>query len=268
MAIVTLTTDFGDGSSYVAAMKGAVLSVNPHARIVDLSHRLPPQDLVATGYFLSDALHYFPAGTVHAVVVDPGVGTDRAALCVEWNGQMIVVPDNGCWAPIVRPTDPPPNVFRIEEPRYRRGDVSATFHGRDIFAPAAGHLSIGIRPDQLGPRASKWVRLALPEPLVTEAGIFGRVMIVDPFGNLITNIGADSVPTNAAISIAGQGPLRVVRTYGGAEPGTVVALIGSSGRLEVAVVNGSAASRLGVGLGTVVEVVRSSEPAPLLPAGR
>src|SRR3954470_4439251 len=103
--IVTLTTDFGDGSSYVAAMKGAILAVNPAARLLDLSHRLPPQDLLAAAYFLSDTLRWFPPGTIHLVVVDPGVGTDRAALCVEWNGQVILVPDNGCWTPVLRPAD-------------------------------------------------------------------------------------------------------------------------------------------------------------------
>src|SRR5439155_11328439 len=115
--IVTLTTDFGDGSSYVAAMKGALLAVNPAARPLDLSHRLPPQDLTAAAYFLADALPWFPAGTVHVVVVDPGVGTGRALLCVEWNGQTVLVPDNGCWTAILRPGDPPPRVYRLEERR-------------------------------------------------------------------------------------------------------------------------------------------------------
>src|SRR4051812_14941701 len=108
---VTLTTDFGDGSNYVAAMKGALLAVNPAAHIIDLTHHLPPQDLVAAAFFLSHTLPWFPAGTIHVVVVDPGVGTDRAALCVGWNGQSILVPDNGCWTAVFRTADPPPSVY-------------------------------------------------------------------------------------------------------------------------------------------------------------
>jgi S-adenosylmethionine hydrolase len=251
---VTLTTDFGDGSSYVAAMKGAVLGVNPAAHIVDLTHRLPPQDLVATGYFLSHTLHWFPAGTIHIVVVDPGVGTDRAALCVGWNGQYILVPDNGCWTAVLRTAAPPPSVIRLENPKYRRPKVSATFHGRDVFGPAAGHLSLRVPSSELGPPATDWVSLALPEPTKTADGVTGQVVFVDAFGNLITNIRAIVVPAGAAVSISGQTVPRRVRTYGDAEPGAVVALIGSSGELEIAVVNGSAAARLGFGVGTPVVV--------------
>jgi S-adenosylmethionine hydrolase len=257
MAIVTLTTDFGDGSSYVAAMKGALLAVDGHANIIDLSHRLPPQDLLAAAYFLSDTLYCFPAGTIHVVVVDPGVGTERAILCVQWNDQIVLVPDNGCWTPIVRQNDAPPVVFRVEDQRYRRANVSATFHGRDIIAPAAGHLAIGVRPDQLGPRVSGWVRMMLPEASVTNWGAAGQVVIADPFGNLITNIPAELVSAGAAVTVGGQRVSRVVRTYGDAEPETIVALIGSSGRLEIAVVNGSAAVRLGLGVGTPVAVRRN-----------
>ncbi|HEY1377922.1 MAG TPA: SAM-dependent chlorinase/fluorinase [Gemmataceae bacterium] len=255
--VVTLTTDFGDGSSYVAAMKGALLAVNPAARLLDLTHRLPPQDLTAAAYFLADALPWFPPGTVHVVVVDPGVGTDRAALCVEWNGQVILVPDNGCWTALLRAGDPPPPVYRLENRRFWQPDVSATFHGRDIFAPAAGHLTLGVKPAELGPPVAEWVRLTLPQPEITAGGVRGVVVIVDSFGNLVTNIPAAAMPPGARVQIGGQPVPRRVRTYGDAEPGALVALIGSSGRLEVAVVNGSAAARLGFGTGTPVEVRRT-----------
>jgi S-adenosylmethionine hydrolase len=256
MRIVTLTTDFGDGSTYVAAMKGALLAVNPHARILDLTHRLPPQDLVATAYFLCDTLPFFPTGTIHVVVVDPGVGTDRAILCVEWRCQIILVPDNGCWAPLVASGDPPPLVRRVEGGRYRRANVSATFHGRDIFAPAAGYMSNEFPRSELGPVVSDWVRMTLPQPTITREGATGQVVVVDSFGNLITNISADMVPPGSNVVIAGESVPRLVRTYGDAEPGALVALIGSTGRLEVAVVNGSAAARLGLGVGATVEVGR------------
>lgn len=254
MSLVTLTTDFGDGATYVAAMKGALLAVDPEARVIDLSHRLPPQDLVATSYFLSDTLSWFPPATIHVVVVDPGVGTDRALLCAEWNGQVILAPDNGCWTSVVR-VDQTPRVYRLAERRYWRSTVSATFHGRDILAPVAGHLSLGVRPDELGPSVAEWARLALPEPFVMTEGLRGEVVVVDDFGNLVTNIRLE-LPAGP-VRIAGTTVSQRVRTYGEAEPGTLVALIGSTGRLEIAVVNGSAARRLGVGAGTSVQVDRN-----------
>jgi S-adenosylmethionine hydrolase len=254
MSLVTLTTDFGDGSSYVAAMKGVLLAVNPAAHLLDLSHRLPPQNLTAAAYFLVDTLPWFPPGTIHVVVVDPGVGTGRAILCVEWNGQTILVPDNGCWTSLLRPSDPLPAVYRLEERRYWRPTISATFHGRDIFAPAAGHLSLGVAPAELGPPVTDWVRITLPQPVVSAGGVRGEVVVVDPFGNLVSNIPASLAPPGAGVRIAGQPVPRRVRTYGDAEPGALVALIGSSDRLEVAVVQGSAAARLGVGVGAPVEI--------------
>jgi S-adenosylmethionine hydrolase len=253
MATVTLTTDFGDGSSYVAAMKGALLAVNPAARLLDLTHRIPPQDLKAAAYFLADTLSWFPAKTIHVVVVDPGVGTDRALLCVEWAGQIILVPDNGCWTPILRPIDPPPRVYRLEQRRFWRPDVSATFHGRDILAPVAGHLSLGVAPVDLGPAVSDWTHLSLPQSRFNTNGILGEVVIVDRFGNLLTNITVNEIPSQAAVQIDGRIGAKPVKTYGDAEPGTLVALIGSAGRLEIAVVNGSAADRLCLGLGAAVE---------------
>jgi S-adenosyl-L-methionine hydrolase (adenosine-forming) len=254
MAIITLTTDFGDGSSYVAAMKGAVLSVNPAARLLDLSHRLPPQSLVATAWFLADSLPWFPPGTIHVVVVDPGVGTGRALLCVEWSNQVILAPDNGCWTPILQSDDSPPRVYRLENPRLWRPTVSPTFHGRDVLAPVAGHLSLGATPADLGPRVSHWASLTLPDPEITTDGVRGEVVVVDTFGNLVTNIGAGMIRPDFRVLVDLKEVSRFVQTYGDAEPGTLVVLIGSTGRLEIAVVNGSAAARLGVSVGTVVEV--------------
>jgi S-adenosylmethionine hydrolase len=258
MALVTLTTDFGDGSSYAAALKGAVLTVNPSARLHDLSHRLPPQDLIATAYFLGDVLPWFPAGTVHVVVVDPAVGTHRALLAVEWNGQVILAPDNGCWTSVLRPVAEPPRVFRLENPAYWRPEVSATFHGRDILGPVAGHLTLGVGADKLGPAVTEWVGLTLPQPNVLDNGVRGEVVVADSFGNLVSNIPALAVPEQCEVRIAGQRLGRRVRTYGDAEPGALVALIGSSGRLEVAVVQGSAAARLGIGVGATIEVTATA----------
>jgi S-adenosylmethionine hydrolase len=259
--LVTLTTDFGGGSSYVAAMKGALLAVNPAARLVDLSHDLPPQNLVATAYFLADALPWFPPKTIHVVVVDPGVGTDRSLLCVEWREQQLLVPDNGCWTSLLAGGERPA-VYRLTERRFWRPVVSATFHGRDILAPVAGHLTLGVAPAQLGVRVKRWHSVNLPCPMATAddnnvtgaLSISGEVVIVDRFGNLITNIPADILSPDTTVRLPNGANPRLVKTYGEGEPGELVALIGSSGRLEIAVVNGSAARRLCSGLGTPVNL--------------
>jgi S-adenosylmethionine hydrolase len=256
MSLITLTTDFGEGSSYVAAMKGAVLSVNANARLLDVTHSLPPQDLVATSWFLHDALPYFPADTIHVVVVDPGVGTDRALLCVEWRRGFMLVPDNGCWTSILKPNESP-IVRRLENSKFWRQKVSATFHGRDILAPVAGHLSVGLPSVELGPEISEWVRLVRTEPVATSQSIRGTIVVVDPFGNLVTDIPAHLVEGEPRVKIGRETTEHWVKSYGHAEPGTLVALIGSTGRLEVAVVYGSAARRLGVGAGEPVDVKRS-----------
>src|SRR5262249_44818334 len=154
--IITLTTDFGDASPYVAAMKGVILGINPAARILDLGHRLPPQDVRHASYFLAAALPYFPSGVLHVVVVDPGVGSERAALCVEVAGHCVLAPDNGCLTGFLDAVGGTPVVRRLAEPRYWRPQVSSTFHGRDIFAPAAAWLSRGVDPADLGPALSAW----------------------------------------------------------------------------------------------------------------
>jgi S-adenosylmethionine hydrolase len=254
--LITLTTDFGEGSPYVAAMKGVVLSINPRARLLDLGHAIGPQDLRHAAFFLRSALPYFPAGTLHVIVVDPGVGTERAALYVEAGGQRLLVPDNGCWTPLARGAAEPPRVRRLAEPRYWRPEVSATFHGRDVFAPAAAHLSLGVDPALVGPAVSDWVRLEFPEPVLAPDRLSGEVVFVDNFGNLITNIPA------AAYADWAERPVRVaagdrevthrVRTYGEAAPGALVALTSSVGTLEVAIVQGNAARQLGLGTGAPV----------------
>jgi S-adenosylmethionine hydrolase len=255
--LITLTTDFGEESPYVAAMKGVVLGINPAARLVDLTHQVPPQDVRHAAFFLAGAVPYFPAGTLHVVVVDPGVGSERAVLYVETDGQRLLAPDNGCWTSLLKPGSPGPRVIRVAEPRYWRQPVSATFHGRDIFAPVAGHLSLGVDPADLGPSVTEWVHL--PEPPPPRPGmnsLTGQVVFVDHFGNLITNIAAEGLqpPTVLGVGKQGRKRFRWVRTYAEASPGTLVALASSNGMLEVAVVQGNAARALKAGVGTPVTV--------------
>jgi S-adenosylmethionine hydrolase len=255
--LITLTTDFGAGSPYVAAMKGVILTINPAARIVDLSHEIPPQDVRHAAFFVAAALPYFPPDAIHMLVVDPGVGSERAALFVESGGMRLLAPDNGCWTLLTRERAAP-RVIRLAEPRYWRTTVSATFHGRDVFAPVAAYLSLGIHPQELGPDETHWVELQWPFPLRMDGLLHGEVVFVDHFGNLITNLRGDDLPnephTPIRVSLNGQVVDRLVRTYSDGSPGEVVALVSSFGLLEVAEIQGNASARLQVSRGDLVRV--------------
>jgi S-adenosylmethionine hydrolase len=257
-AIITLTTDFGEASPYVGAMKGVILSLNPSVRILDLSHRIPPQDVRHAAFFLQAAVPYFPADVIHVVVVDPGVGTERALLYVEVNSQRLLAPDNGCWTSLARAGSRPPAVFRLTEPRYWRHPVSSTFHGRDILAPAAAHLSLGVAPSALGVPVTQWVQLEDRRPVLWPDGAEGEVIFVDEFGNLLTNIPAEALSAEAGrrvhVRVEGREIVHLVKTYAEAAPGTPVALVSSLGTLEVAVTRGSAAACLQAQVGTSVSV--------------
>jgi len=259
--LVTLTTDFGEGSPYVAAMKGVLLSFNPLVRLLDLGHNIPPQDVRHAAHFLAACLPEFPNGTIHVIVVDPGVGTPRALLHIEAEGHHLLAPDNGCWTLAASRLSHAPAVRALSERRFWKHPVSATFHGRDILAPVAAHLSLGTEPAELGPAVKDWVRLALPGPVLEPHRLAGEVAYVDDFGNLLTNIPAADFEKLAAapvrVTLGGQ-MARIVRTYGEAEPGTVIALVSGSGCLEVAVTQGSAAAALGATVGTPVEVTRTT----------
>jgi S-adenosyl-L-methionine hydrolase (adenosine-forming) len=255
--LITLTTDFGLESPYVAAMKGALLSVNHSVRLIDLSHQIPAQDIRFAAFFLAASVPYYPAGTLHVVVVDPGVGTDRAILYVEVAGQRLLTPDNGCLTRIFETMGPPTTLIRVQEPHFWREVVSDTFNGRDIFAPVAGHLSLGVKPSKLGPIVKEWVTLEIPKPVTTSRGVQGEVLFVDHFGNLITNIPASSAQRRPNALTVGNRLLHRfawVRTYGEAKIGQLALLVSSVGNLEVAVVQGDAAKRLGAGVGTPVDV--------------
>lgn len=265
MPIITLTTDFGIDSPYVAAMKGVILSINPAATVVDITHSVPAQDIRAGALALADSYLWFPRGSIHVAVVDPGVGTERKIVCLVGHGHLFVGPDNGLLSVAAGGTSPA-RAFEISQGRYRLSDVSNTFHGRDIMAPAAAHLSLGVEPEKLGSPLDDWGRLDLPEPALATDAVEGEVLSIDSFGNLVTSITAkslsrafgdiDNLAENATVT-CGPHPIRgLVRAYGDADAGSPVALVGSSGRLELAVVNGNAASELNIGLGRRVIVTR------------
>lgn len=252
-SFVTLLTDFGTDSPYVGVMKGVLLSRCPHANLVDLSHEIPAQDVMHAAYYLREVVAWYPAGTIHVVVVDPGVGTERLPICVEINGQFIVCPDNGVWTLIEATTEPVVRVLSNRE--HQLVEISHTFHGRDIFAPGAAALAKGVSPEEFGPRLEQWQRLSVPMVRREQEVIHGEVVFVDHFGNLITNIAAEVAGEVKSIRVGGERIKQMVTSYGRAVSGELIALISSSGYLEIAVVNGNAARRLNVGRGERVECI-------------
>jgi S-adenosylmethionine hydrolase len=255
--LITLTTDFGDASPYAAVVKGVILSINPAARLLDLTHHIPPQDVRHADYFLGAAAPYFPAGTIHLAVIDPGVGTERHPLLVEAGGQYLVGPDNGVFTRAATALGGPTCVRRLTEPRFWRPEVSSTFHGRDVFAPVAAHLSLGVDSAAVGPAVAGMVELRPHSAVCWGNRRAGEVQFVDGFGNLITNIPASlisALPVRATLGNSDPLPFRWVKSYADAAPGELVSLFSSDGYVEFAVVNGSAAHRLGAGAGTPVEL--------------
>lgn len=262
--LLTLFTDFGLGDPFVGVMKGVILGICPTARIVDLGHDAARFDPVAAGFVLATAVPYFPRGTVHMAVVDPGVGGPRRPLAARIDGQLFVAPDNGLLAWILRSAQEA-EVREIADPRLRREPVSATFHGRDVFAPAAAHLACGHPFGRVGPRVQSPVLPRLLGPS-REPGpaVRGRVMWVDRFGNLITDLDLKALSPLAGpgdrleVEIGGKRRAPVVSHYGDVPPGRVAAVLGSSGHLEVFANRDSAAGLLEAGLGTPVRVRRLS----------
>jgi S-adenosylmethionine hydrolase len=258
VSVITLTTDFGTGSPYVAAMKGVILSINPWVTVVDVTHDVRPQDVRQAALVLDDVTGRFPPGTCHVAVVDPGVGTDRAMVYAEIGHRRFVAPDNGVLSRLARRI-PPSKIIRIAEPEYWLKPVSATFHGRDIMAPVAARLCSGLDPDKLGPPIAKLVMLEWSEAKTSPGKIEGEILDVDSFGNLITNIEAEMLagvpdPQHVRVQLGEHEVEGVVSTYGDRPHGALTALIGSSGRLELAIVGGSAAKTSGVGVGHPVTV--------------
>jgi S-adenosylmethionine hydrolase len=244
MAIITLLTDFGTSDTYVAEIKAVLLSRAPGATLVDVSHEVPPGDVRAAQYLLARAWSRFPAGTVHLVVVDPGVGTERRALAAAVEGHTFVAPDNGVLSIIAA------GARFVSLPVLR--DASPTFHGRDVFAPAAARLAAGARLEALGSRISDPRSFPPPAPRREGADVVGEVVHVDRYGNLVSNIPPDLVRPNMIFLIAGQvvGVLR--RTFGDVAPGASLAYMGSAGTVEIAVRDGSAGRLLGAGVGAEI----------------
>ncbi len=257
-SLITLLTDFGSGSPYVAQMKGVILSINAAAALVDVTHAIRPQDIEQASWVLADVAESFPPGSIHVAVVDPGVGSSRELICAEIASRFYLAPDNGLLGRLAART-PPSRIVAISEPRFWSPRVSATFHGRDILAPVAARLSLGLEADQLGPRRSTLVRLPATEVRVLSNRIEGKIRSIDSFGNLVTDITADmltGVPTDerAQIHCDEHQTQGIFRAYADQPSMTLLALVGSGGYLELAIVDDSAANMLGVTVGTPVTI--------------
>jgi S-adenosylmethionine hydrolase len=257
-AIITLTTDFGAGSRYVAAMKGVILSINPRTQIVDISHAIPHQDIRVGAIVLAETARWFPPETIHIAVVDPGVGSDRRIVYARIGSHHCIAPDNGVLSGLSK-IEPPSKIVCVTDPELWLGNVSPTFHGRDIMAPVAAKLSLGLAPDKLGEPCDQLIELPWPEVQQVPNRIDGEVIEVDSFGNLITNITRDmlnGVPTSDFVQVSceeheTQG---IFATYSDQPPMTFMAHVGSTGRLELAIVDENASAMLGVQVGAPVRV--------------
>ena len=258
--VVTFTTDFGLQDAFVGIMHGVVLSIHAETRIVDICHAVRPFDLLDGAWTIAQSYRFFPARTVHVIVVDPGVGSARRPILAETDDYVFVAPDNGVLS-LVEAREPRFIVRHITAERYFLQPVSQTFHGRDIFSPVAGWLSKGVAPPDFGPEISDYVRLPLPAVEHVSANkLLGIVLKVDNFGNLITNLREQDIPQlfaatppHVEIVVAGWSVTRVCRSYAEGS-GDLFAIIGSSGYLEIAARQASAAERLSAGAGAPVSV--------------
>jgi S-adenosylmethionine hydrolase len=272
---ITLTTDFGYNDAYVAAVKGAILSTNPEANIIDISHSIEPQNILQAAFILSIAYRYFPKQTIHMAIVDPGVGSERQGIILKTTSALFVVPDNGILSYIVDDLFPIESraltkhthelkeiVFKtgleavaITDPRFWRNPVSPTFHGRDIFAPVAAGLSLGISIYEFGEKISSLHVLPIPKPFLdTEGNLVGLVLHIDRFGSLITNIKSNDLPgKDVTVEVAGH-CVQGISDYYSQNEG-VMAIVGSSGYLEVSLRDGSACDFLGMVVGDEIKVL-------------
>ncbi len=257
--MITLLTDFGTADYFVPAVKGVILSINPQAQIIDLTHDIPAQDITAAGFTLGACYSNFPAGTIHVAVVDPGVGSSRRAIVIKAGGQLFVGPDNGIFSYIFAKAEQA-KVFRIDREDLFRHPVSATFHGRDVFAPIAAHLSNGFLPENAGGEIFDFVKLEIPRPIAEEANhrTFGSVIHVDRFGNCITNLTEAELPLDQSnqspikLRFANQQVTQFGSHFAQAKQSKLFAYLGSAGYWEIALWCESASEKFAVSRGSQV----------------
>lgn len=256
--IITLMTDFGTSDHYVGVMKGVILNINPQVQIVDITHTIPPQDIYGAAFLIDSAYRYFPAGTIHVIVVDPGVGSERRAIVCQTETAYFVCPDNGILTHILH-NEGHVRTVAVENSAYFLPQVSNTFHGRDIFAPVAAHLSRGIPIGKLGSLVAPPVQLPIPTPQVTDKAIIGQVIWIDSFGNLVTNISheiLESLEEDIGVIIhAGSAKIdHLNQSYTESAVGEALAIVGSFNQLEISINQGSAARVLGLKRGDTITI--------------
>jgi S-adenosyl-L-methionine hydrolase (adenosine-forming) len=250
-ALITLTTDFGYRDAFVGIMKGVIAQRAPGTPVVDLSHGIPPQDTLAGALVLRSAAPYFPHGAVHVAVVDPGVGSSRAAVCLVTERALWLGPDNGVLSLAV-PAEDMRAAFAVTNEALFLSPRSRTFHGRDVFAPVAAALATGTPPQALGASLGDVIRLDLPAPTPIAAGVAGQVIYIDHFGNLVTNLPATAANITRLTTSNGQ-TARLVGTYAEGAPGELIAVVNGWDLIEIAARDGSAAERLGARVGDRVQ---------------
>jgi S-adenosylmethionine hydrolase len=272
--VITLTTDFGTGDAYVASMKGVILTINPKAVIVDICHTIKPQNILQAAFILSTAYRYFPEGTIHVAVVDPGVGSQRKAIILKTPTAFFIAPDNGVLSYIIDEMNTTPakpdqhfssspkqrklgaglEAVTITNPDFWRKPVSTTFHGRDIFAPAAAHLSLGTTIQKFGDSLSHVIALHIPRPFHDNQGrLTGKVLHIDNFGNLITNIRSNDLPDKRTTVKIGEQHIDGISQFYAKKVG-LAAIIGSSGYVEISLKNGDAATSLNARVGDEIRL--------------
>jgi S-adenosylmethionine hydrolase len=254
--IITLTTDFGTNDHLVGAMKGVILNINPAARIVDINHHVAPFDILDGALAIANVYKYFPPRTIHVVVVDPGVGTERRPILVSGEKQYFIAPDNGVLSMIFERESC--IVRHITAEHYFLNPISPTFHGRDVFSPTAAWLAKAWQTEAFGEEITDYVKFTMPKAKPAGQAVKGVVLRVDAFGNLMTNLTAEDVPAEAVASgaiklaVGGKEVRKIARTFGDGTPGEPIAVFGSAGYLEIAVNRGNAARTLGVNRGAEV----------------
>lgn len=263
MPIITLLTDFGLSDTFIGVMKGVIWSIAPEAKIVDLTHHIQPQNVLEGALAIAESVPYFPAGSIHVCVVDPGVGTQRRPMAALIGGQYFVGPDNGLFTLLIEKaadwTEAPVYV-ELNQKRYWLPQVSQSFHGRDIFSPVAAHLARGIALEELGSPFADPEVISIPKPVKTERGWRGQVLRADHFGNLITNLSRQQLPVDGGVilHVKGESINGIVSTFGSRPAGDLIAMLDSGGHIAISVVNGSAADKLGVKAGEPVELIAAA----------
>lgn len=260
MPVISLLTDFGLRDGYVGVMKGVIWKICPNAQIADITHDIPPQDIRQGAIALLRTVKYFPRGSVHIAVVDPGVGTNRKPLAAEVDGHYYVGPDNGLFSLVFQEAEArglSGRFFALDKPKYWLPEISRVFHGRDIFAPVGAHLANGVSLGQMGSPIPDPIRLSCPEPVWRGNSLFGEVVTIDNFGNIATNIHSEDLPGNKAviIKIAGETVNGLINTFEERPVGELAAMIGTENDLIIAVVRGNAAACLNIKPGDPVEVL-------------